>query len=368
MMSNQQANTGYPGPISGPSAGPSNGPGAYVFPSPATQASPAPNNPQPTTTTTAAATNSLPIQTQHNPAQHVAPSLLDVGNLAALPPSHSRDAPRKFSGSYTQVEEWIRQYEKLLYKHRITIDKERCDGILDYCSFKVKQTIRGLTSYQKGSWEQLKADILKLYDADRARQRFQPSDIQALALQQASQPIDNLSQWLHYNRRVQERGGDLVTSGKMTPQMYATYFWLGIPVNLRKVLELSLHAKEPLRDNTKPYEIDAVCAAAKQYFNRSNFASTIPDASIFGTLPQDEGSEDDDLDDEDAGESDFEEWEVLKKFLKKKKERKIRARRFPEPQLPTTSTKPTVSQEERYEHTVAQTIVRMFGYPLKIPL
>ncbi|KAL0566836.1 hypothetical protein V5O48_015169, partial [Marasmius crinis-equi] len=165
----------------GPNAGPSSGPSAYVFPSAATQPSPAPNPTQSSTTTSA--TTSQP---QSHPTiihNHVADfSTLDIGNIAALPPPHARDAPRKFTGSYTQVEDWIRHYERLLYKHRITSPKDRCEGILDYCSYKVKQTLRGLNSYRVGSWELMKADILKLYDAERARQRYQPSDIQALAL------------------------------------------------------------------------------------------------------------------------------------------------------------------------------------------
>ncbi|KAL0566835.1 hypothetical protein V5O48_015168 [Marasmius crinis-equi] len=141
------------------------------------------------------------------------------------------------------------------------------------------------------------------------------------------------------------------------------------------VLELSLLAKEPLRDNTKPFEMDAVCAAAEQYFNRSNFASTIPDAGIFGTLPQEEGSGDEDSDDEDEDDEDFDGREVLRRILRLRREKKTKKRYLPEPPHPANSTKPALAHEEHVRTTqfrgpqaeVAELITRLNSMNLDHP-
>ncbi|KAF9261957.1 hypothetical protein L218DRAFT_1044381, partial [Marasmius fiardii PR-910] len=169
-----------------------------------------------------------------------------------LPPRYTHEAPSKFRGSYSKVEDFVEHYERLLVKYNVTDDGERCEGILRYCSSKVRRSVKSLTSYRQGNWKEFKYDILKSYDADRARNRYQPSDIRDLALEQTSQPIDNLSKWLKYVRRFQERAGAVV---RMSKELCATYFWLGIPQRLREILE-----------PTVPYDIDEVCEIAERYF------------------------------------------------------------------------------------------------------
>ncbi|KAL0563014.1 hypothetical protein V5O48_019064, partial [Marasmius crinis-equi] len=295
--------------------------------------------------------------------------------LVSLPQPYSRDAPRLFKGSYAKVEGWLSQYEKVAKKYGVKEEREKCEGLLDYCSLKVKRTIRSLTSFRNGNWEAFKQDILKLYDAARARQQYQPSDIQALARRQSSSPIDNLSKWLKYRRRFQEKGGELVPSGKMTDQQLATYFWLGIPELLRKLLEIQLCAKFPQRDNTVPYPIPDVCHAAEQYFSRSHFVSTVPDAEAFGTLAREEDSGDD-SDTEDDSDSDMEELELWRKLFRGKvKERTKGKEGVGEMALPPTRVAPDISTKERVRTTqfsgsqaeVAELITRLNGMQLDNP-
>ncbi|KAL0565516.1 hypothetical protein V5O48_016508 [Marasmius crinis-equi] len=295
--------------------------------------------------------------------------------LVSLPQPYSRDAPRLFKGSYAKVEGWLSQYEKVAKKYGVKEDKEKCEGLLDYCSLKVKRTIRSLTSFRNGDWDAFKQDILKLYDAARARQQYQPSDIQALARRQSSSPIDNLSKWLKYRRRFQEKGGELVPSGKMTDQQLATYFWLGIPELLRKLLELQLCAKFPQRDNTVPYPIPDICHAAEQYFSRSHFVSTVPDAEAFGTLAREEDSGDD-SDSEEDSDSDMEELELWRKLFRGKvKDRTKGKEGASEVAPPPTRVVPDLATKERIRATqfsgsqaeVAELISRLNGMKLDNP-
>jgi len=60
---------------------------------------------------------------------------------AALPPPYSREAPSQFKGSYTKVEHFVKHYERLLVKYNIRKDKDKCEGILDYCSSDRKSVV-----------------------------------------------------------------------------------------------------------------------------------------------------------------------------------------------------------------------------------
>ncbi|KAL0566274.1 hypothetical protein V5O48_015741 [Marasmius crinis-equi] len=330
-------------------------------------------------------TNHLPSSSNTTSANIAQPShqtlisdedldILENITISSLPPPYSREAPRTFKGSYAKVEGWIQQYERVVKNKGIRDGRDRCEGLLDYCSLKVKRTIRSLPSFRAGNWYNFKAEILRLYDAERARQQYQPSDIQALARKQASRPIDNLSKWLKYRRKFQRKGGELVPLGRMTEQQYATYFWLGIPENLRNILEIHLKAKRPLRSNKDPHSIADVCDAAEQYFSRSHFMSTVPDAEAFGTLQREEDSGDD-SDTEDETDSDEDEMELWRRLFKGRGKTKGKGRDVRTTEKVTTPSGSDLATKEKTRTTqftgpqaeVADLISRLNNMQLENP-
>ena len=52
-------------------------------------------------------------------------------------------------------------------QHQVVLEAEKCQGILEYCSQKVKDFIKSFIRYQAGDWQQLQAKILKYYDVER---------------------------------------------------------------------------------------------------------------------------------------------------------------------------------------------------------
>lgn len=177
----------------------------YMMPDPSSSSNNPLDSPPPQPALQTGAASHSPQPTQHNGHGNIGfgvptversnKNLFDLP-AAALPAPYAKEAPATFKGSYSKVEDFINHYERLLVKYNIEDGDEQCEGLLVYCSAKVRRTIRSLRSFKSGRWQELKKDILKLYDADRARNRYQPSDLQALALSQSNQPIDNLSQWL----------------------------------------------------------------------------------------------------------------------------------------------------------------------------
>jgi hypothetical protein len=50
---------------------------------------------------------------------------------------------------------------------QITTNKDKCEGIINYCSTKIICLIESLDEYKEHQWDDLKKKSLNLYDADR---------------------------------------------------------------------------------------------------------------------------------------------------------------------------------------------------------
>ena len=70
-----------------------------------------------------------------------------VYTVLDMPPSKSKYAPKKFKGSYREVEKFLAHYERLCQKFNVTADKEKCETITQYCSLQVSDVIEGLACY-----------------------------------------------------------------------------------------------------------------------------------------------------------------------------------------------------------------------------
>ena len=217
-----------------------------------------------------------------------------------LPARGTRNAPKTFKGKYTRVEGFIRHYEKLLSKYNITDNSDKCNGILEYVTLTVKTLILSTTEYQANDWKGLKKYLLKVYDAERARFRYKPSDVLAYAKKHSNKTCDNLTKWLKYSRKYQALSGTLYQQNKLSELEYHGFFWLGIPEKLRAILEDKLDKKFPLRDAGAYKKVEEVNEVAEKYFSRDKFTSLIASGPYIFDIP----SEDEDSDEDSSSDSD----------------------------------------------------------------
>ncbi|KAL0957464.1 hypothetical protein HGRIS_001260 [Hohenbuehelia grisea] len=151
--------------------------------------------------------------------------------------------------------------------------------ITQYCSSNVCSFIEALPSYSEHSWTGLKDDLLRFYDADLAKQRYQLRDLcQFIKESKKSIKIHNLSKWKKYCRQFIRIGGFLLSHGKITLDEHAAYFWQGIPKDLRHTLEQRILARNPDRDMSEPFKVEAICRSAEAYFQRDKFLSIVIDS------------------------------------------------------------------------------------------
>ncbi|KAJ6529538.1 hypothetical protein DFH09DRAFT_934717, partial [Mycena vulgaris] len=230
-----------------------------------------------------------------------------------MPLRRSKEAPKTFKGKYSEVDSFLRHYNKLLKKCHVMDPKERCDLILDYCSTKVAEYIKSEEHYTTPNWEKLRAEIRNYFDAEKVDQRYLPADLSAFTRRSARKVFHTLGQWKTYYRKYKAIAGNM-GKNKMEDDKIAGYFWLGIHISLRRELNTIIRAQHPNRDTAKAPPMDHVKSAVEEYFKRDHDHS----GSSSETTDTENSSDEDDSDREED-----KKWKrrLKDKIAQKKKDR-----------------------------------------------
>ena len=256
--------------------------------------------------------------------------------LVQMPIRGSKNAPHVFKGNYKHVELFIGHYEQLLNYYHVTSESDKCHGILQYCSWSVKDFIQINPHYLSPNWTELRKDILNAYDAERMSTRIRPKDFFSFIHQCSRGQIANLSQWKKYHREYIAKAGFLKQQKQINDLQYHGYFWYGIPEHLRGVFDIRLQAKDPSYDGSEPWPITSVQEVAESYFKRSKFTSQLPHLPSLGYDDEEEDEDSDSDYDNDSDSDDSDEWNSRRKTSKAKKKKKKKAKGKPKREFPIT--------------------------------
>ena len=201
-----------------------------------------------------------------------------VSSVLTMPNPGTRLAPEKFRGDFDKVKEFIQYYERLCAQNNVNLDAEKCETLLRYCSKRERETIKNIPSYVTPNWNRLKADILKLYDADLDTKRYTIKDVRGFSKKQKVKEIRDLAAWRKYCRAFIRIAGSLLSGEKITSNEYATYFWHGIPKSLRTRIENRILARNPIRDLSTPFSSEDVDKAAEAILQRDRFDRFLADS------------------------------------------------------------------------------------------
>jgi hypothetical protein len=87
-------------------------------------------------------------------------------SILTMPLPDTKAAPERFRGRYNKIKSFLTHYKLLLEKNNVLGEKDRCELVTRYCSWKVTEFIQALPSYSERKWENLMNGLLKYYDAD----------------------------------------------------------------------------------------------------------------------------------------------------------------------------------------------------------
>jgi len=254
-----------------------------------------------------------------------------ITGVDALPIQGKRDAPRTFKGNYDKVEGFLKTMDKLFSHCSVTLDHEKVEAILPYCSTRVQEFIHTTPSFTTPNWANLKKHMMDYYDAERANRKYTPNDIWAFNKEWNLKSITDLTHWKKYYRDFFTKAGALLARQEISDKDFRTFFWLGLPESIRLVFEPKIQAQIPNYDASTPYTIEQICSVAENYFKHNKFTEM-----VFNPLKYqiDDDSDSDSDNSSTDSDSDSEYDSKRKRRLRKKKKTK-HVRKSSEKEKPT---------------------------------
>ncbi|KAK6992719.1 hypothetical protein R3P38DRAFT_2412574, partial [Favolaschia claudopus] len=281
-----------------------------------------------------------------------------------MPVKGDKKAPKTFSGKYTEVQTFLDHYERLLRKYRVSIDKEKCRMIMKYCTVDVQNVIRTLNGYAQKQWEQLKQEILRVFDAERVLQKYKPADVEHYAAKHRTRTCDNLTQWREYHRKFNKIAGGPLSKKHLSREDYNAYFWIGVNKPLRQVLESRILQLNPYRSHKAQYTVREIDQAAEWHFRRDKYESLMVRAADLGEEQDDWSGEDSDSDSgSDDSESDYEEYKRKRKNRREKKKKESKKKK----RTKKPTTEPETQKYAGNEDEIAKLITKLSKMNLEDP-
>ena len=185
-----------------------------------------------------------------------------------MPAPRTKFAPKKFTGHYTEIEDFLETYERLCVRYNVTSGRDRCHTIRQYCSRNVVQVIEGLQGFNSNNWAMLKEEMKNLYDAERNEKRYTSKDLKKFVKKHSSKKITTKSVFKEYQRSFMTIGGWLRAKDKITETKQAKYFMRGIHKGFEQKLRNRLEIINPHKPVREPWAIDDIIKAAEYILER----------------------------------------------------------------------------------------------------
>ncbi|KIP02205.1 hypothetical protein PHLGIDRAFT_79469, partial [Phlebiopsis gigantea 11061_1 CR5-6] len=190
---------------------------------------------------------------------------------ADLPLLGAKGAPKKFTGSYSDVDQFLYHYNRLCQKFNVVSDQEKIENISQYCSRSVREVLEGLPAFTGNHWTSFTDDIRKYFEADKEAKRYRINDIEVYVQRTKKGNMRTLEDWNKYNRGFIRIVGWLKREQRINDREANFYFWKGIPRRFRELLEPRIIIKSPMHNTRDPFTISMVCGAAESLLSRDRF-------------------------------------------------------------------------------------------------
>ncbi|KAF9491518.1 hypothetical protein BDN71DRAFT_1366349, partial [Pleurotus eryngii] len=241
-----------------------------------------------------------------------------------MPMLGERGAPPLFKGSHEKVKSFLKKFNTLCARYSVTSDEEKCERILEYCNDKVTQLIEALPGFRNSDWSALEEEMKQHFDADRKETRNTICRLAKFTSHQSAKKIRSLTHWKKYERKFITISGWLRKANKITEDLEATYFWLGIHPDTRQKIENRLYARHPHISAKIAFPMKQVSEIALEVFECDRFEFNLVSAGY----ESDSDSSDDESDSsDDESEDDQERLKARLKALKSPRAHKSRTRR-----------------------------------------
>ena len=193
------------------------------------------------------------------------------GTITSLPGKEGKGAPETFEGDYEDIEEFLDHFEVLCDEKNVIKDEYKCKGLVRYCRRGVKETLKSLKAYTDMNYAELKKEFIEYYDQERTKQRYKLKHLRELVEKWKGRKIEDLETFKKYQLAFVRVGGWLLQHKKIVESEHRRFFWAGLHRKFRRRVEAHMRILDPTLDDSEPFEITKIAAAAKKLYNRDRF-------------------------------------------------------------------------------------------------
>lgn len=194
-----------------------------------------------------------------------------TGSYIDLPSPGSKQAPKTFKGHHRDVERFLAHFKYLCHQKAVIGPKEKCLGLVQYCSYDVADLLEGLEEYEKDDYDGLIKKFQHLYDGGRRKGEYHIGHIEEFTRAWRGEDIQTLEVFKQYHREYIQVAGVLKSAGRIDTKEFNRGFWEGLNRDTRDRIERRMTDDDPKLDLTIPFELDQVVKAAEHIFNRNRF-------------------------------------------------------------------------------------------------
>ena len=189
-----------------------------------------------------------------------------------LPLPRDKLAPNKKLSIRTEnyeLVQFLEFYERLCAHHEIVSPKEKCLGLIGYCSYKIAKMIERLPSFIQGDYNQLVTDLH--YFLEGEEHTYDRIKVEHFTREWRRKPVESLDNFKRYHRKFLGLVGQALGNNIVDQKECNRYFWEGIHRSLRKRIEERLRTLNPNLDITVPFGMQDVVNAVKTIFDPHRF-------------------------------------------------------------------------------------------------
>ena len=169
------------------------------------------------------------------------------------------------------LRETIDHFEVLCDEKNVIKDEYKCKGLVRYCRRGVKETLKSLKAYTDMNYAELKKEFIEYYDQERTKQRYKLKHLRELVEKWKGRKIEDLETFKKYQLAFVRVGGWLLQHKKIVESEHRRFFWAGLHRKFRRRVEAHMRILDPTLDDSEPFEITKIAAAAKKLYNRDRF-------------------------------------------------------------------------------------------------
>ena len=189
----------------------------------------------------------------------------------ALPVPGHKLAPEKFKGHYRDLDHFITHYDHVCAHYNVTEDRQKCRGIIRYCSHEVADIIEKLDSYKRNDYDTMITKIRWHFDEGRKKTEFDLKDLEDIVEYWQDEIIRDLETFKEYELDFIQVAEQLKDQNQLSELEYNRKFWEGLHRTTRSELERRMREVDPRLRTDTPFPHEDIVEAAEQVYSRKRF-------------------------------------------------------------------------------------------------